>query len=190
MWSRAALCIARSSEILNIALSGSSCTALVKCVTAVSQSPARADSCPRRYARPAAQPETSAASTIRPTSLCFNAGTPFNVAARTRGQQRDRCCGPARSLARRTPFEADRGAPFAVDILDDQRLDADPDQPIAAVDDVPFGAVVGAATVAHGRDLQPLLLHDADELQRDRRRRRWPDDRRRPGHDRRRRGHL
>src|SRR5919112_621010 len=76
MWSREALCVARSSEILYSALSGASWTAFVYSATAASQLPARAASSPLRKARPAAQPETSTVRTIPATSLRFNNGTP------------------------------------------------------------------------------------------------------------------
>ena len=71
MWFCAAVCIARSSVILYSALSGASCTAVVYSLTAASQFPFRAASCPLRYARLAAQPAVSAAATISTISFCF-----------------------------------------------------------------------------------------------------------------------
>ena len=166
MCSRAALCIARSSEILYAALSGFSWTALREV---------------RHRGVPVARPGRLLPSTVRAPGGAARHQRRENdennqpVLQRRHSIQRGRPRGlrsrrhSARDqtlLSAPGTFEADRRAPAPVDVLDHDRLDADPDQPIAPVDDLPLRRrKQRRPAVAHRRDLQALLLDDPDELQ-------------------------
>src|SRR5262245_45889250 len=173
---RDAVCVARSSVILYSALFGSSWTALVKCVTAASQSPAREASSPLRKALVAAEhPDTTSESTIRATSLCLNTALHVDPAS-----SRASGCSflPADAFLTR---HADRLLASMIEVLHRHALDADLQQPVLAGHDVPFASPPRLLAIAERRKLLPRLrLEDADELQRDRRRpRRWRRRRRR-----------
>ena len=118
---------------------------------------------------PAAQPDTSAATRT-------NRNQP--VLQHRHSIQRGRpLSGEGRwtDLPRRTSLEADRRAPAPVDVLHHHRLDADADEPIPPVDDLPFAAVVrSSGSRSSRRPSAARLLDDPDELQRNRRRRRRP----------------
>ena len=100
------------------------------------------------------------------------------------GRQRDRCRGTPQRGGHPSRRTVVRPRPSTYSITSDSTPIRT--KPIPPVDDFPFAAVIGDAAIAHRRDLEPLLLHDPDELERNRRRRRWSGRRwRRPGVDRR-----
>ena len=182
MCAREASSCARCRWILYSALSGSACTALVKYVTAASQSddPRRLLALAEGGSGRAAggqngdQDNTCKSASHVSCQLQLPVARPsFQIGFRAP------CSLPVAKHARTGNWTLDlslapkwnRSPARAVGIFHDDRLHADLHDPIAAVNYLPFAPVEHIPAVRERRDLaRPAASNDAEELQRNRRR--------------------